>query len=486
MAKLVAIGDSLTQGFQSGAIFRTDLSYPALMARSMGLKIPSEFPIPSFPGSGLPFNIEDALRVMEKSLGAEIDNMEWVLRFPTLLHQYADSIEDLYERGAGARPLSFGGSYHNLAVWGFKVMDSFAVTSQYCDQTIKREEGWLEDDFVGLPSGAMYRTAKRVLNPSDNPDKASWNQLDNLKAIVEQDGELDTLILWLGSNDALGTVIDLKLKDMADADVQKLEADGLVNDPVTRRQWNLTNLGLFQQDFTRLVDAIVGIVPTSTRIFVGTVPHVTIPPIAQGIGPFDGKYFKYYGSFYTNTQDHRDPPRQRHLTQPDVMAIDQRIDDFNAVIRQVVGRQGSQWQMVEIGIVLDALAVKRNNRSNAPGLPLVDYYTAKGRPDHPLLQLKPVPSVLRFDTQNATRLQGGLFSLDCIHPTTVGYGIVAEEFLAALQSAGVAGADPLNVDWPALIAQDTLIQSPPKLWDDILAAAEKNAIIWDLLLGFMG
>jgi hypothetical protein len=29
MAKLVAIGDSLTQGFQSGAILRTDLAYPA-------------------------------------------------------------------------------------------------------------------------------------------------------------------------------------------------------------------------------------------------------------------------------------------------------------------------------------------------------------------------------------------------------------------------------------------------------------------------
>jgi phospholipase/lecithinase/hemolysin len=167
------------------------------------------------------------------------------------------------------------------------------------------------------------------------------------------------------------------------------------------------------------------------------------------------------------------------------MAIDQRIDDFNAVIREAVGHLGGQWQVVDIGAVLDTLAVKRNNRSDAPGLPLVDYYTAKGRPDHPLLQLKPVPNVLRFDTQNATRLQGGLFSLDCIHPTTIGYGIVAEEFLAALQSAGIAGADPLNVDWPALIAQDTLIQSPPKLWDDILAAAEKNAIIWDLLLSFM-
>jgi hypothetical protein len=37
MAKLVAIGDSLTQGFQSLAISRTDLSFPAMIAERMGL-----------------------------------------------------------------------------------------------------------------------------------------------------------------------------------------------------------------------------------------------------------------------------------------------------------------------------------------------------------------------------------------------------------------------------------------------------------------
>ena len=34
--RLVTIGDSLTHGFQSGAIFNTDLSYPALIARELG------------------------------------------------------------------------------------------------------------------------------------------------------------------------------------------------------------------------------------------------------------------------------------------------------------------------------------------------------------------------------------------------------------------------------------------------------------------
>lgn len=34
--RLVTIGDSLTQGFQSGAVFHTDLSWPAIVAWELG------------------------------------------------------------------------------------------------------------------------------------------------------------------------------------------------------------------------------------------------------------------------------------------------------------------------------------------------------------------------------------------------------------------------------------------------------------------
>jgi hypothetical protein len=34
--RLVTIGDSLTHGFQSGAIFNTDISWPAIVARELG------------------------------------------------------------------------------------------------------------------------------------------------------------------------------------------------------------------------------------------------------------------------------------------------------------------------------------------------------------------------------------------------------------------------------------------------------------------
>jgi len=223
--------------------------------------------------------------------------------------------------------------------------------------------------------------------------------------------------------------------------------------------------------------------PPTPQVLVGTVPHVTIPPITRGVGEFDGKYFDHYGSFFANPEDSSASPIQRRLTKAEVIAIDQRIDGFNQVIREVVSGQGPQWRVVQIGAVLDELAVKRNNSTDSPGLPLINYYKKQGQADHPLLQLRPVPSVLRLDTQNATRLQGGLFSLDCIHPTTIGYGIIAEVFLTAMQQAGIDNADPQRLDWTRLIQQDSLIQSPPQLWDDILAAAEKNDNLWEILLG---
>jgi hypothetical protein len=156
MAKLVAIGDSLTQGFQSGAILKTEWSYPSMIARSFGLSVPTDFRIPSFFGSGLPINIEELLRFMETKLGNEISTDEWILRFPFLLEQFIDGVEDLYERGRGSKPSVFTGQFHNLAVWGFRVLDTFSVNSDYCDQVIKQNEGWIEDDFLGLPNAPMY------------------------------------------------------------------------------------------------------------------------------------------------------------------------------------------------------------------------------------------------------------------------------------------------------------------------------------------
>jgi hypothetical protein len=71
--RLVAIGDSLTHGFQSGAIYNTDVSYPAIIAHEMGWY--DHFRHPRYFGEGgLPLNLELLIRELEQKFG---DKMDW-------------------------------------------------------------------------------------------------------------------------------------------------------------------------------------------------------------------------------------------------------------------------------------------------------------------------------------------------------------------------------------------------------------------------
>src|SRR5215211_5723979 len=70
--RIVVLGDSLSHGFQSGAIFNTSLSYPALIARALGF-VEFRHPVYDGPGDGLPINLEFLLRDLERRFGDELD-----------------------------------------------------------------------------------------------------------------------------------------------------------------------------------------------------------------------------------------------------------------------------------------------------------------------------------------------------------------------------------------------------------------------------
>jgi hypothetical protein len=67
--RLVAIGDSLTQGFQSGAIFNTRYSYPMIIAEEMGWAKHLRYPTYDGVGGGLPLNLENLARQLERKYG---------------------------------------------------------------------------------------------------------------------------------------------------------------------------------------------------------------------------------------------------------------------------------------------------------------------------------------------------------------------------------------------------------------------------------
>jgi GDSL-like Lipase/Acylhydrolase len=478
MARLVAIGDSLTQGFQNGAIFNTEWSYPAMIARALGLSVPTDFRIPTFFGSGLPINLENLLRSMEPTLGNEISIDEWILHFPHLLYKFMDSIEELYERGRGSFPSTFKGQFHNLAVWGFRVIDAFSVHSKYCDRVIYKSADSIENDFLGLPSAPMYRTAQKVLNPGNIKAKNQWTQIENLQAINNEEN-VENLILWLGANDCLATIFNMKINQMPH--------NFSSNVPEERRKFNLTHPDIFERDYRTLIAKVKAVISPDTRVFVGTIPYPTIPPITHGIGELiaNGKYFDYYGRFFANDNNFN-AVFNSSLTGNEVQEIDNTVDRFNQIIRNEVSQAGNNFHLVDTAGVLNGLAVRRNGFTDSPDQPLKAYYADLGLSDHPLLKLDPIPSILMLKTDNRIRTGGGLFSLDNVHPSTIGYGIIAEVFLREMQQAGVPNADPAHLDWSQIIAHDSLLQQPPVLWDDIISAAENNSVLWDVIFRVIG
>ncbi len=80
-------------------------------------------------------------------------------------------------------------------------------------------------------------------------------------------------------------------------------------------------------------------------------------------------------------------------------------------------------------------------------------------------------SALDMVTNKAQRTTGGIFSLDGIHPTTIAYGIIAQEIINIMQQAGVKfyygnssaqeRVGPVRVDFQRLIKLDTLVSDPP-------------------------
>jgi hypothetical protein len=207
-----------------------------------------------------------------------------------------------------------------------------------------------------------------------------------------------------------------------------------------------------------------------------TVPHVTIAPIARGVGTkvhHGSRYFPYYTRPWIS-DDAFDPLRDPHLTAADARAVDAAIDLYNDAIEQAVrdARRGvdgppRDWYLLDLAGVLDRLATRRYVTDPAAR---PQWWTSYPLP--PALQaLHPPPNSL-FITGDGEggRATGGLFSLDGVHPTTVAYGILAQELVDVMRRAGVefrtrSGAprpDPVLVDFDRLVRRDLLTRRPPQ------------------------
>jgi hypothetical protein len=465
-ARLVTIGDSLTQGFQHGAIRRTEWAFPAMVARALGAQ---PFRAPDFRASGsdaLLLDLELLLDRLSIDCGSRLDLWEAPKGLLTL-QRMMSHIEDYWERGPGTQPSNTGPVHHNLAVWGFEVLDALTLSDAVCaSNTPPARDNLLRQ----LPEHGMYRSARRTLNPAAQRELSELTALGLAQRLAATEG-IENLLVGLGANNALGTCATLTMRRSAAADLGRLAHERECN------LWQPQHFAAAYAELARQLDAI-----SAERVFLTTVPHVTIAPVTRGVSPrrapgqeLEGGYFEYYTRFWIWDRNF-DPRRNQHLTHAQAREIDADIDAYNATIREEAARRG--WHVIDLCSVLDRLAFRRNE--GHPTYPLPAGLVAalrddprtrfRVRPDGEVLldtRFIRIPAHAPADSAPSdewrTAFKGGLFGLDGVHPTTTGYGIIAHEVLSAFQAAGVPGADPLALDWPGIVANDSLLRGPPAL-----------------------
>jgi hypothetical protein len=460
-AKLVAIGDSLTQGFTSGSICRTEISYPAMIAQCLG---DANFRSADFTGEGgFPLNIEKVLRLLVDRYGSKVSWHE-VIPAALSVRSLLDRVEDYWERGEGNKPSATGSLHHNLAVFSFQLGDCDTLTEAICRRAIPEPT---DNALKQIPEFPMYRAARRTLNPSFDSQLENLSQIAAAKAIAQTEGGIENLIFWLGANNCLGTVTELKIRWSTEDDINKLAHE---------RTCNLWRPEHFQKLLNRIAPQIDAI--DATNVFIATVPHVTIPPVSRGVTP--GKtgldavdqngYYEFYTRFWVwDDEFSKAPHKYPYLVSEEARKIDSVIDSYNQSIRSAAKQYG--WHVVDICEKLDQLAFRRQGgqiqfpfaqgfinalqanpntqrRVSASGQPLVDTR---------FLGLFP------NETDLLKKFRGGLIGLDGFHPTPICYGLIAHEFLQIMQRVGVAINQPPNW-WDDIITADTLLTDlPPNL-----------------------
>jgi lysophospholipase L1-like esterase len=458
--RLVTLGDSLTQGFQSLAVSNTHLSWPHMVAWELGWA--EHFRYPMYWGEGgMPLNIELIVRTLERRFGPKLDGAWEKARAAGEVLGLVRRISEHWKREWDRDiPLS---TNHNLAVWGWDLRDVLERTAATCSADVAR----CPDDYFDT---ANARSGYRVLAGARDGARA----LTALQAArqLSEDGRdeagngIETLVVMLGSNNSLRSVVNLRVV---------WSGEGF-DDLNAKQRYTVWRPSHFRVELERVLSFVETI--RARHVILSTVPHVTIPPISRGISRKPGKvtpgsrYFEYYTRPWISP-DEFDPHQDRCITAAQARAVDSAIDQYNRELTHIVRlkrRAGQDYYLFDLAGLLDRLAHRRY-LNDAAALPSW-WQEVGGEYELPaeLAAVRPKLSSHLFQAGANGREQGGLFSLDHVHPTTVGYGIIAQEIMGVMQRAGVVfrhsnGVErpgSVQIDFTRLLRLDSLLASPPQ------------------------
>lgn len=452
------MGDSMAQGFKNGGIYRTDLSFPAFLARAMGKTV--HFETPSFSAqAGIPVNMEVLIRGLEEKFGKEITFWN-SFQAGRDIYTTLKRIKSYWDGHLKSLKVERNTPFQNQAVWGFSLSDSWLMTERYCRNYIDENKPEYSV-FSVLPDNAMYTTARMVLNPSFDPSFENMSMIDNVTALQE-DGGIENLIACIGHNNVVGAVTQLNFVYSEENDVNK---------PYAGRTCTLFRPGHFERELRMLYEKLSRL--KIKRVFVPTLPYVTIPPAIRGVNENlsepSGKYFDYYARFWIWDEDF-DPKKHPHITRNEAILLDQIVDQYNTVIKRLADEFG--FHVVPVNRHVSAVARRRHpsGKSKISWYPeaFIEALRKNEKTSYLINEdgtLRLSTDYLRLNQETGKIDRGGIFSLDGLHPTTIGYGLIANIYKTSMEKYGVSFDHP--IDWDYVIESETLVTDPPALLHDL-------------------
>ena len=480
--RLVTLGDSLTMGFQSLGTANTAISWPRVVAWELGLD-ESEFAVPVLRRyGGMPFNLEFLLRSLEGKVEPELMSPLDLAKAGMLGLAFYDEVSSFWREEWDQHISSE--RIHNIACWGWDVGDLMSGSAKFFRDEVASHFLYAKT----AQARSSYRVMKWARRNGDE-EEGTVSPVQAAKQLAD-DGGIETLVVMIGANNALKAVLNL--------DVTWTEDDNNdFRDPRKKQRFTVWQPKHFAVEFEALVRELDAI--DAQNVILATVPHVTVPPVTQGITPGGHKvtagsrYFEFYARPWVKDFDYRDDPC---ITAGQARAIDSAIDDYNELIERTVAAKrqaGKNWFLLEIAGLLDRLAARRYIEDPAARPSWWDTVGGAYPLPTPLADLVPKVDSHFFSANSQGRIQGGLFALDGVHPTTIGYGIIAQEVINVMHLAGVRfvygnGIDrpgPVAVDFERLLRLDTLMSAPPPGAAGFLALIERIDSMSDRLFGLM-
>lgn len=405
--RFIAIGNSLTQGFQDGGLYEATqrYSFPALIAQQMRIVQPQMEPFvqPIATGNGSGY------------MHLEFQNGEWIVVEPDDPGGYKQdpSWDSWGGNGSGPVPRV----YSNLGIAGIKLIHIFARNDDEKRFNHVLLSG-IDLGFTQIPGNPF---ARFLYFGDYNPILNTGTHISYLEHIRQSNATFFTC--WLGNNDVLDYALSggvvVKVKDLIPGielifpTLAEREVNGL-SDPVE-----------FREKYDTLLATLKGI---GAEGVVATIPDVTTIPNFNTLTLDVLKSWLGVDTVYIEENN----GNVRPMKTTDLVLLSAKDTITNAM------KGNSVNNPIPNGYVLDELETEQcRQRTQELNAIIKDIAQKYGYPVVDMYQfLNQVKSGIKIDgiPFSIQYIEGGAFSLDGIHPNPRGYAVIANEFIKVINA----------------------------------------------------